>query len=459
MTVIVVLLFSILLQFTAAVLALRLIWVTKTRLSWMFIAGGILTMALRRCISLYQLLSGATPGPLDMTFELVGLVGSSLMVAGVGWIAPVFYEIKRSEELTEEALTAEIERMHEFDAKLIQTSNDGIIANDRKGNIIIFNEGAERILGYRKEEVIGKLTVDKIYPEGLARDLKKKIYSYQYGGPGQLVLFETVVLSSTGELIPVEVSASLIYENDQEVGTVGFFRDLRERHQLREKVLQAERLAVLGQMAAHISHEIKNPLMLIGGFARQILKSAEADPEKNREKLQIIADEVGRLEDFLSEVGNYAKFSEPHKRPGNLNALIEEICPRLEPSLQEKGIKLLLDLDPELPQVHFDGVHMRQVILNITKNGLEAMGPGGTLTIASGRSHDRVFVRITDTGKGIPPEIMDKVTQPFYSTKPKGTGLGLTITQKIVEAHQGELTIESELHKGTQVTVFLKIGI
>jgi signal transduction histidine kinase len=151
--------------------------------------------------------------------------------------------------------------------------------------------------------------------------------------------------------------------------------------------------------------------------------------------------------------------SEPHKRPGDLNALIQEICPRLEPSLQENGLKLELHLDPAPPQINFDPVHLRQVILNIAKNGMEAMRPGGTLTITSGRQQDHVFVRIADTGKGIPPEMMDKILQPFYSTKPKGTGLGLPISQKIVEAHQGEIAIDSEPQKGTRVTVFLKMGL
>jgi two-component system sensor histidine kinase HydH len=99
---------------------------------------------------------------------------------------------------------------------------------------------------------------------------------------------------------------------------------------------------------------------------------------------------------------------------------------------------------------------MRQVLLNVAKNGIEAMDTGGTLTVATGRQADRVFVQIGDTGKGIPPEIQEKIFQPFFSTKPKGSGLGLAISQKIIEAHQGEITIESEPRKGTRVTIFLR---
>jgi signal transduction histidine kinase len=237
---------------------------------------------------------------------------------------------------------------------------------------------------------------------------------------------------------------------------IGHFKDLRERKRMEEELLRSERLAVLGKMAAHISHEIKNPLMLIGGFARQVLKDLPPEPQKNLEKLRIIVDEVQRLEDFLAEVGSYAKFSEPQKKPGNLNDLIRETCQRLEPSLREQNIELVLELDPLLPETQFDPGHLRQVILNIAKNGIEAMDTGGTLTIATGRGTGRIFMQIGDTGGGIPPEVREKIFQPFFSSKPKGSGLGLAISQKIVQAHQGEIIIDSEPNKGTRVTVYLQ---
>jgi PAS domain S-box-containing protein len=357
-----------------------------------------------------------------------------------------------------QTLAARIQRMHEFQTRLIQTSNDGIIANDRRGNVIIFNEGAERVLGYCRDEVIGKLKVAQLYPPGVAQEVKTQIESPEYGGPGRLIHFETMALSQTGEEIPVELTASLILGDDQEVTTVGFFRDLRERKQLQEKLLQAERLAALGQMAAHISHEVKNPLMVIGGLARQVLRASGQEPGQNAEKLRIIVEEIRRLEEFLAEVGSFAKLSEPRKRPIDLNALIQDLGLKLEPSLQENHIELAVNLDPNLPQVQFDPLLLRQVLLNIAKNGIEAMPAGGTLTFASGRDQDRVWVRIADRGEGISPEILDKIFQPFFSTKPKGSGLGLAISQTIVKAHQGEIRVESQPHRGTGMTVFLQVA-
>jgi PAS domain S-box-containing protein len=378
-----------------------------------------------------------------------------LLESIAGEIAFAIRNARVSEE--KQGLAARIERMHEFQTNLIQTSNDGIIANDRHGNIIIFNEGAERVLGYRKDEVIGKIMVTQLYPPGVAKAVRAKINSPEYGGAGRLIHYETMGLSKTGEQIPVELSASLIHGDSQELTTVGFFRDLRERRQLQEKLLQSERLAALGQMAAHISHEVKNPLMVIGGMARQVLKAAGADPLKNAEKLRIIVEEIRRLEEFLAEVGSFAKLSEPRKCPIDLNSLIREMCLKLAPSLQENRIKLSVNLDPNLPQVQFDPLLLRQVLLNIAKNGIEAMPAGGALTFTSGRDNDRVLVRIGDSGEGIAPDIIDKIFQPFFSTKPKGSGLGLAISQTIVKAHQGEITVASQPHQGAAVTVFLQV--
>jgi PAS domain S-box-containing protein len=443
MTVIIILILSILLQFTAAFLALRLIWITKKRPAWVLIALAICLMALRRGITFCHWVFQTAPSPLDPTAELVGLGVSVLMVVGIARIAPLFLSFRKSE--------AELRRL------LIQTCMDGIISNDMKGTILTFNNTASKILGYLPDEVQGKINVLELYPPGIAREIKLKIDDPAWGGKGILENYETMARHKDGTLIPVWLTARIIYDDGREIGVVGHFRDLRERKRLEEELLRSERLSALGRTAAHISHEIKNPLMLIGGFARQVLKDISGNPEKNREKLQIIVEEVQRLEGFLEEVGNYGKISEPQKRLVDLNALIRETCQRLEPIIQEKGILLKMELDPNLPQIKFDPAHFRQVILNIAKNGIEALTDKGILTIVSGLQAGRVFVRISDTGEGIPPEVREKIFQPFFSTKAKGSGLGLAISQKIMEAHQGTITLESEPHQGTRVTLFLNV--
>jgi sigma-B regulation protein RsbU (phosphoserine phosphatase) len=372
----------------------------------------------------------------------------TLLMNGMWW------QIER--QRAEEALAAEVERGIYFQDLLIHTCMDGIVAHDTARIIRTFNETAAKILGYESEEVLGQMNISELYAPGQLQEIDAKIHDPAYGGAGILENYEAWMRHKNGTLVPIWLSARVLYENDRQIGMIGHFKDLRERKRMEEELLRSERLAVLGKMAAHISHEIKNPLMLIGGFARQVLKNVDQDPQKNLEKLNIIVDEVKRLEDFLVEVGSYAKFSEPQKRLGDLNALIEETCQRLEPSLRESDIELVLQLAPELPKIQFDPGHLRQVILNIVKNGIEAMETGGTLTIGTGQQVDGVFVQVLDTGRGIPPESLEQVFQPFFSSKPKGSGLGLAISQKIIEAHQGEISIESEPQKGTRVTIFLR---
>ena len=623
MVVAAILTLSILLQVTAALLALRLIRVTQAKSAWVLIAAAISLMALRRSITLFQMVFWQAPTA-DLTAELVALVISILMVIGVARIAPVFISIKNAEaarrlnesrlealwqlgqmtsaslpeiadfaleagvsltksqigfvgflkengtvlhiqawskqvmtqcavhqkplifpleraglwgeavrqkqpiiindyiaphplkkgvpqghvtlnrlliipvldagevvavsavankednydesdmrQLTmfmtgmwwllerqkaEAALTAEIERMHEFQARLIETSSDGIIANDPHGNIILFNEGAEHILGYRKDEVIGRLHVTRLYPPGEARQIKKKVKSPEQGGPGRLVQYETRVLAKNGEEIPIELSATLILENSQEVAIVGIFRDLRERRQLQDKLLESERLATIGRMAGHLSHEMKNPLMVIGGFARQVRDHISGDPSQNKEHLEIIIDKIQELENLVSETSSYAKLSEPQKIPGDLNSLLQESCALMEPRFQESHVELKLSLADKLPQLTFDPAHLRQVFLHLFRNAVEAMPQGGTLIVTTSPQNDQVLVEIADTGQGMSPEVLEKSFQAFYSTKPKKSGLGLAICQRIMEGHGGEIRVESEPQKVTQVTLTFKVS-
>jgi PAS domain S-box-containing protein len=363
----------------------------------------------------------------------------TLLMSGMWW------QVKRKR--AEDALNAEKKL-------LIHTCMDGIVAHDATGTIRIFNETAARILGYDPEKVIGRMNIQDLYAPGKSQEVMAQIQDPGSGGVGVLENFETWMRHQDGTLIPVWLSAQALHEDDREVGVMGHFRDLRERKCMEEELLRSERLAALGNMASHISHEIKNPLMLIGGFARQVLRD-EALSQPDRDKLQIIVNEVKRLEDFLVEVGGYAKLSEPNLEPGDVNALIRDLGQLLEPSLRENSITLRLDLDPNLPAIDLDPVRMRQALLNIAKNGIEAMTGGGALSISTRQEAGRVEVAIADTGEGIPPEVLEKIFQPFYSTKPKGSGLGLAITQKIIGAHHGKIAIASEAGKGTRVVFSL----
>lgn len=373
----------------------------------------------------------------------------TLLMNGMWWL------LQRKE--AEEALTHEVERGYRLQAKLIQTCMDGIIANDLEGNVIIFNENAARILGYTPEEVVGRINVRDLYPPGLAHEIKEKIHGAAYGGESILENYETVARHKDGTLIPIWLSARLLHEEGREVGVIGHFRDLRERKKMEEELLRSERLAALGKMVAHITHEIKNPLLVIGGFAQQLERSSGL-PGDSRRKLQLIHEEAQRLERFLTDLGAFTRISPPQKVPGDLVALIQEVAELMESGFQAQGVVFQLLKPPPVPRFPFDPGQIRQVLLNIFKNAVEAMPQGGQLTVGVTLKQDQVVLTVTDTGLGIPPEHLPALFTPFFSTKERGTGLGLTISRGLIEQHQGEISIESQVGRGTTCRIRLPLG-
>jgi PAS domain S-box-containing protein len=353
-------------------------------------------------------------------------------------------------------LECQVRQMDELERMLAQASMDGIVVNDLLGNVLIFNEGASRILGYWPEEVIGLLKVDVLYPEGLAHEIKELIYSLAYGGPGILENYETLMRPKDGTPVPVWLSARLLQENGREVGIVGYFRDLRERKRLEEDLLRQERLATLGKMVAHISHEIKNPLATIGGFAQHLARQ-EDFPENGRQKLELICQEVHRLEKFLADLSTYTRTTPTQKVSSDILALIREVIGFMEAGFQEQGVTFELSAPEVIAAFAFDPGQIRQVLINLFKNSLEAMPHGGVLRVSAAVREDHLVLTIADTGLGIAPEHLRSLFTPFFSTKEGGTGLGLTICRGLIDQHRGEIAIRSEVNRGTTYTIRLPL--
>ncbi len=353
-------------------------------------------------------------------------------------------------------LESQVRQLDELERSLVRVAMDGIIVNDMAGNVLIFNEGAAKILGYTPEEVIGQINVAQLYPPRLAHEIKGKIYSAEFDGEGVLHNYETVVRHKDGTLVPIWLSARVLYEEGREFGIVGYFRDLRERKRLEEELLRHERLAVLGKMVAHITHEIKNPLMLIGGFARQCAKEAGLSEEARR-KLELLREEVQRLERFLLDLTRFTRITPPQRISGDLLALIREVGEMMEASFREQGIDFQLQAPPEVSPLPFDAGQVRQVLLNLFKNALEAMPGGGRLTVTVVPQGGSLRLQIRDSGAGISPEHQKMLFTPFFSTKAGGTGLGLTICRQIIEQHRGEIWVESEVNRGTTCQIRLPL--
>jgi PAS domain S-box-containing protein len=350
----------------------------------------------------------------------------------------------------------ELRRADDFRRNLIGGSIDGIVATDHRGNIVIFNEGAEKVFGYTSEEVIGRMDVADLYPPGQAKRVREDLYGYEYGGSGKLANYETTILDKAGNEMSVWLSASIIYEDGKVLGTVVFFRDLTERKKLEKRVLESERLATVGQGMAYISHEIKNPLMIIGGFAQQVLRKIGQDG-KNKEKLEIIINEIKRLEEFLSDVTDVTKLSKPKKIIASINDVVEEVSTLLKHELDAHHVVFDKSIDPHIPKTLFDKKQIKQVFINVVKNAIEAMPEGGKLSIQTRLKERSIEILFSDTGKGVAPKDLDDIFDPFVTTKPQGTGLGLAISRKIMEDHEGDISIKSKPGEGAVCTVILPI--
>lgn len=222
---------------------------------------------------------------------------------------------------------------------------------------------------------------------------------------------------------------------------------MKQHVRTQEKLVLSERFAAIGAAAAHISHEIRSPLMLIGGFANQVLRSLYED-DQNAEKLRIIATEVKRLEALLAEVRDFTRPPQPRFKTADLNGVISDVLALLQEKLQSKDIRIDLGLSSDLPRFRFDPDQIKQVVLNLARNAVEAMPDGGVLTIKTGTKNRQVQVVVADTGEGIPPDKMKKLFHPFFTTKKKGSGLGLAISSKIVQDHGGEISASSSPGRG-----------
>ncbi len=363
-------------------------------------------------------------------------------------------------------MEGELREANEFFMNLIESSVDGIIAADMKGNIIIFNKGAETLTGYTAEEMIGKIHITQIYPEGVGKEIMRKLRSPEYGGTGKFTPTQLNVVNNHGEEIPIQLSAALIYNGTgKEAASVGIFTDLRPRLKMEKEIqefqqalLLSEKLAAMGRLTSQIAHELNNPIYGIMNTL-DLLKTEIPPESKRRRILELSLSETHRLAEMLRNMLSFSKPEEEVRRPVNLNELLEGILLMVDKQMQEANVKVKTYFDEKMPQVMASTNQMRQVMLNMFKNAKEAMPKGGMLTVGTGREKNKAVIHIRDTGMGIPEESRDKIFEAFFTTKQKvkGVGLGLSVCYGIIKNHGGEIKVESEEGKGTYFTISLPI--
>ena len=231
----------------------------------------------------------------------------------------------------------------------------------------------------------------------------------------------------------------------------------KELKESRNRLVKTERLTAIGEVAASVAHEIRNPLAAIGGFARSVFQTL-AEEDRNKSKVKVIVEETDRLEQILSGLLEFSRPSMPRFTDMDMNSLILQTIHFMDAEIDDDLIKVTYDLDPELPRVWADAQQLRQVLLNILRNGIQAMARGGVLVIKTEQANGEVSISVHDSGPGIPPEQLSRIFDAFYTTKPTGSGLGLAISAQIIRNHNGRITAVPTDGKGAKFVIYLPIA-
>ena len=368
-----------------------------------------------------------------------------------------------------DALEEKLRRTNAFLNNLIHGAVDCVIAADRKGKILIFNDSAAEVFGYSVEEALNDLNIRDVYPDDGAREVMRKLRSEEYGGKGKLKTYHVDVLAKSGERIPISLYASIIYEEGQEVATIGFFHDLRERLRIQGELektqlqlLQAEKMASLGKLAAGVAHQINNPLGGITLFAKLMLEDYDLE-EAIRNDLQRILDDAERCRDTVKELLEFTRQTRHLMQPYDINEAISRTLFLFEDQSLFHNIEIEKRLGDNLPPVQADIQQINHLFMNIIHNAAQAMEGKGKLTVSTSLVSDKkdICIEISDSGPGIPPDILPHIFEPFFTTKEEGegTGLGLSLAYGIVENHRGQITARNKSDGGAVFAITFPVAV
>lgn len=341
---------------------------------------------------------------------------------------------------------------------LLKNMNGGVFAIDCDKKIQFFSKAAEWITGYSREEAVGKYCYD-LFKAKICEDACPFERVIKKGIPVKKM--SMLILGKYGSQIAISRTAFRL--KDAEGNTLGMaavFRDTTELQNLRQQLLQSEKMAVMGQLAAGVAHEINNPINGIITYIRLLLRKLDenkVDVDTWKKNLALVERETKRIGRLVKNLLNFSRKTEPEFRPVSLKNLIEESLPLLHDQFLIKNVNLTKKYENTIPEILGDPNQLQQVILNLILNAVQAVEDQGRVSITlSAEGTSFVHFDIWDNGTGIPKEDIEKLFDPFFTTKTgkqAGVGLGLSIVKKIVTAHNGRIRIQSEVDQGTAVSI------
>ncbi|CAH1209121.1 Sporulation kinase E [Paenibacillus allorhizoplanae] len=370
-------------------------------------------------------------------------------------IVGVYAILKDLTEIREQK--KEIDKLYKQNQLILNSVSEGIYGIDTNGRTIFWNKAAEAITGWKVDEMLGRRIHNLIRPlheNGtlvIPEDNATVNTMLQREGA---IMNEDLFWKKDGTSFPVEyMSSPMLDGGGQLLGTVITFSDITELKKTQELLIKSDKLSAVGQLAAGVAHEIRNPLTALKGFLK-LLKTSSA---KEQYYIEIMQKELQRIEFIVNEFLFVSKPQATHFVTSTLYTIIMSTVELLQPQALLSNIEIEAEVDSGLPPVMCDENQIKQVFINIMKNAIESMTQGGSLHIHAELkgSGSQILVRFVDQGCGISPERLPKLGEPFYSTKEKGTGLGLMVCYRIIEAHGGFMNISSKLTEGTIVEITL----
>jgi two-component system, sporulation sensor kinase E len=339
---------------------------------------------------------------------------------------------------------------------LVENNTDAIINLDLNFNILSVNEATEKITGYCKEELVKKPFRDLVDKE----DQTKVTENFIGASKGKTSRIEMSGIHKKGHSILLDVKSEPIRINEKSVGIFAVVRDITAAKEKEELIRKSEKLSVVGELACAVAHEVRNPLTSLKGFIQLLQYKNINNEDQDKHYYDIMLTEIERINLIVSEFMMLSRPQAITYQNKNVVSLLVEVITLLETIAIMKNIEVTREFESNISLVKCEGNQIKQVFINIFKNAIEAVPNNGKIHIKVEKwKNNRICISFSDNGNGIPNDLIGRLGEPFYTTKEKGTGLGLMVCYKIIEEHGGRINIKSEMNQGTTVDIIFPISI